>query len=119
MDRWKAAAVGLAVTALAGCAKPRTYTIAPEYVSAAPYEALTCPQLAQERQRLRPALASALGAANYGLTHGLLGMAYGGDAAVAQAARLKGIRRAVYAAQTFKNCGAPPERTVWVPGVQH
>lgn len=107
--------VAVAVSALGGCAaKPRNYTIAPSYVSAIPYEGLSCRQLRIEQRRVRPALASALAEANYGANRGLLGMAYGGEAAFAEVAHLKGVQQAIGVALEYNHCEdagpAAPER---------
>lgn len=102
----------VALTALlAGCAK-RPETIAPAYVSALPYQNLSCAQLAEEMARVNAAYAVAAQQQNDAATGDawgvfLIGMptsTLSGSNVAAQVASLKGQQEALHQSAIRKNC---------------
>jgi hypothetical protein len=102
---------------LAGCAS-RAENIAPSYASPLQYSSLTCPQIAEEAQRLSARLATASGLQNNKATGDAVVTTVGvlifwpavffvnGDGATAaEVARLKGEAQALEDASMRKNCG--------------
>ena len=118
-------AIGLMAT---GCAT-KSADIAPAYVSPLQYQTFTCPQLAEEAQRVSAAAAAASGAQDSQATKDAVATTVavvvfwpsaflvGGDKqTAAQVAQLKGQMDAVQQSSIRKNCGiqfqtAPPPKT--------
>jgi hypothetical protein len=118
-------AIGLMAT---GCAT-KSADIAPAYVSPLQYQTFTCPQLAEEAQRVSAAAAAASGAQDSQATKDAVATTVavvvfwpsaflvGGDKqTAAQVAQLKGQMDAVQQESIRKNCGiqfqtAPPPKT--------
>lgn len=100
-----------ALTVLAACAKSPE-SIPAAYVSPLSYENLECPQIADERQRIEQALASAEQQQRKARTNDTLGVIFlgvpvstlsGGNVAD-QVARLKGEQKTIRQVASQKNC---------------
>lgn len=118
-----------ATVLLAGCAS-RSADITPAYVSPIQYQSYTCPQLAQEAQRVSAAASAASGAQDSQATKDAVvttaavivfwpaAFFVGGDKqTAAQLAQLKGQMDAIQQESIAKNCGiqfqsAPPPKSV-------
>lgn len=118
-------AIGLMAT---GCAT-KSADIAPAYVSPLQYQTFTCPQLAEEAQRVSAAAAAASGAQDSQATKDAVATTVavvvfwpsaffvGGDKqTAAQVAQLKGQMDAIQQESIRKNCGiqfqtAPPPKS--------
>ena len=119
---WLAAACGLAVAA---CAKDAEQ-VGPTYVSPITYQGYTCPQLAEEAQRVSSRAAQAAGVQDSKATNDKVAMGVGlvifwpallftkgNDENTAELARLKGSMDAIEQVSIQKRCGitfqhAPP-----------
>lgn len=100
-----------AVILVAGCAK-RPESIAPSYVSALPYQSLSCSQLAEEMARVNAAYTTAAQQQNDAADGDAVGVIFlglptstlsGGNVA-AQVASLKGQQEALQQTAIRKNC---------------
>ena len=118
----------VAALALASCAT-KSADIAPAYVSPIQYQSFTCPQLAEEAQRVSAAAAAASGAQDSQATKDAVATTVGvvifwpslffigGDKQnAAQVAQLKGQMDAIQQESIRKNCGfqfqtAPPPKS--------
>ncbi|MFN8829151.1 MAG: hypothetical protein ACK50Q_15675 [Labrys sp. (in: a-proteobacteria)] len=110
-------AVTICAVILAGCAS-RAENIAASYASPAQYQPLSCPQIAEEAQRLSGRLATAAGQQNNKATGDAVAttvsllvfwpavfFVQGDGATAAEVARLKGEAQALEEASARKNCG--------------
>ena len=118
----------IAAIALAGCAKDANQ-VGATYVSPITYQSYTCPQLAEEAQRVSARAAEASGVQDQKATNDKVAMGVGlvnfwpallftkgNDENTAELARLKGSMDAIEQASIQKHCGltfqhAPPPPT--------
>lgn len=125
----KGVAALCAATMLAGCAKDASQ-VGATYVSPITYQSYTCPQLAEESQRISARAAEAAGVQNQKSTNDAVAMTVGlivvwpalffikgNDENTAELARLKGSMDAVEQASIAKRCGitfqhGPPPKPI-------
>jgi hypothetical protein len=110
-------AAAIAVVVLAGCAKDANQ-VGATYVSPITYQTYTCPQLAEEAQRVSARAAEASGVQDQKSTNDKVAMGVGliifwpallftkgNDENTAELARLKGSMDAIEQASIQKHCG--------------
>jgi hypothetical protein len=115
----------IATLVVAGCAKDANQ-VGPTYISPVTYETYTCPQLAEDAQRVSSRAAQAAGVQDQKATNDKVAMGVGliifwpallftkgNDETTAELARLKGQMDAIEQASIQKRCGisfqhAPP-----------
>ena len=110
-------AAGIAVVMLAGCAKDANQ-VGETYVSPITYQTYTCPQLAEEAQRVAARAAEGAGVQDQKSTNDKVAMGVGliifwpallftkgNDENTAELARLKGSMDAIEQASIQKHCG--------------
>ena len=110
-------AAAIAVVVLAGCAKDANQ-VGATYVSPITYQTYTCPQLAEEAQRVAARAAEASGVQDQKSTNDKVAMGVGliifwpallftkgNDENTAELARLKGSMDAIEQASIQKHCG--------------
>ncbi|WP_245256691.1 hypothetical protein [Hyphomicrobium denitrificans] len=112
----KSTPLGIAIFALfvSACAKSPD-SIAPAYISEVGYQNWSCPQLAEESNRLSAALSSASIQQENARTNDTVGViliglpvsSLSGDNIAPEIARLKGETEAVRKASMSKGCGTP------------
>jgi hypothetical protein len=118
----KEVVVVIASLALAGCAKDANQ-VGATYVSPIAYETYTCPQLAEEAQRVSARAAEAAGVQDQKATNDKVAMGVGlivfwpallftkgNDENTAELARLKGQMDAIEQASIRKRCGITFQR---------
>jgi hypothetical protein len=121
-------AAGIAAALVTGCAKEASQ-VGPTYVSPITYQSYTCPQLAEEAQRISARAAEAAGVQDQKATNDKVAMGVGivifwpallftkgNDENTAELARLKGSMDAIEQASIAKHCGiqfqpAPPPKS--------
>jgi hypothetical protein len=122
------AALMVGALVLTGCAKEASQ-VGPTYISPVTYESYTCPQLAEEAQRVSARAAQAAGVQDQKATNDKVAMGVGivifwpallftkgNDENTAELARLKGSMDAIEQASIAKHCGiqfqsAPPTKS--------